>query len=299
MMTYINNEQIKELKISPADALAWVKEAFEIKSSAILPPKTSIAWEDHFMNTMPVSIPSLGIMGCKMITRFGSRTPTIDGHILLYDQRNGDLKCIMEAAEVTSFRTGAVCALAVKTLATAGASTIAIMGLGQTARKSLVCLREVIEESRTLRIKLMRYKDQHGDFMRDFSKMENVTFKTVDNCEDWVRGSDVIISCITHADKMLTQPEWYKPGCLLVPVHTKGFQNCDPLFDKVFADDTGHVKHFKHFHEFRKYGEIGDVLRGNIPGRESDRERIISYNIGIALHDLIFAYHIRNLLKRE
>lgn len=299
MMTYINNEQIKELKISPADALAWVKEAFEIKSSAILPPKTSIAWEDHFMNTMPVSIPSLGIMGCKMITRFGSRTPTIDGHILLYDQRNGDLKCIMEAAEVTSFRTGAVCALAVKTLATAGASTIAIMGLGQTARKSLVCLREVIEESRTLRIKLMRYKDQHDDFMRDFSKMENVTFETVDNCEDWVRGSDVIISCITHADKMLTQPEWYKPGCLLVPVHTKGFQNCDPLFDKVFADDTGHVKHFKHFHEFRKYGEIGDVLRGNIPGRESDRERIISYNIGIALHDLIFAYHIRNLLKRE
>ena len=28
----------------------------------------------------------------------------------------------------------------------------------------------------------------------------------------------------------------------VIPVHTRGFQNCDLFFDKVFADDTDHVK---------------------------------------------------------
>ena len=78
----------------------------------------------------------------------------------------------------------------------------------------------------------------------------------------------------------------------MVPVHTRGFQNCDLFFDKVFADDTGHVKEFKYFDKFRHYDEFSHVLLGENPGRENDQERILAYNIGISLHDIYFASQI-------
>ncbi len=296
MLPYISNQQVRELNCSASQALAWVKEAFRGKSQSILPPKTSIAWGDHFLNTMPTSIPSLGIMGCKLVTRFWGRTPTIDGHIILYDQQTGKLKLIVEAAEITALRTGAVCALAVQTFACSDAKTIAMVGLGQTARASLFCLREALGCKRHLNIKLLRYKNQHDLFIKEYESMQNISFEIVDDYQSLVRDSDVVISCITHADKLLAEPEWFKRGCLLVPVHTRGFQNCDAVFDKVFADDIGHIKHFQNFDKFRYLGEIGDVLRGACLGRTSDKERIISYNIGIALHDIVFSYHLGCLM---
>ena len=40
-----------------------------------------------------------------------------------------------------------------------------------------------------------------------------------------------------------------------------------------------------------------DVLAGRVPGRESEDERILSYNIGIALHDMVFAHHVCRLVS--
>ena len=91
--------------------------------------------------------------------------------------------------------------------------------------------------------------------------------------------------------------EAFDEGVLVVPVHTLGFTNCDLFFDKVFADDTGHVCHFKNFDKFRKFAEMGEVVSGKAPGRENDRERILAYNIGISIHDIYFASRIYNLLK--
>lgn len=51
-------------------------------------------------------------------------------------------------------------------------------------------------------------------------------------------GSDVIISCITEAEGLICPDDKrFKEGCLLIPVHTRGFQNCDLFFDKIFGDD--------------------------------------------------------------
>ena len=68
------------------------------------------------------------------------------------------------------------------------------------------------------------------------------------------------------------------------------------VFDKVFADDTDHVRGFANFSRFRKFEELGNVLEGLVPGRENDRERILSYNIGLGLHDAYFAYRIYSLI---
>ena len=74
----------------------------------------------------------------------------------------------------------------------------------------------------------------------------------------------------------------------MVPIHTRGFQNCDLFFDKVFADDYGHVKHFQYFDRFRSFGEVSGVVTNKITGRDNNTQRILVYNIGIAIHDIYF-----------
>ena len=66
-------------------------------------------------------------------------------------------------------------------------------------------------------------------------------------------------------------------------------ESCDTTFDRVFGDDTAHVKSFKYFNQFNDYNEIGEVLAGRDPGRRGQAQRIIDYNYGLALHDVVYA----------
>jgi len=79
----------------------------------------------------------------------------------------------------------------------------------------------------------------------------------------------------------------------------RGFQNCDLFFDKVYGDDTDQIRNFKYFDRFRQYDELHHVLQGKNPGRTSDDERILSYNYGIGLHDVLFASKIFELSGQE
>ena len=65
----------------------------------------------------------------------------------------------------------------------------------------------------------------------------------------------------------------------------------------MYADDTGHVCHFKNFDKFKYFAEVCDVVNGNAVGRENDNERILAYNIGLAIHDINYAAHIYQMLQ--
>jgi ornithine cyclodeaminase len=91
----------------------------------------------------------------------------------------------------------------------------------------------------------------------------------------------------------------FRPGVTVIPVHMRGLQNCDTTFDRVFGDDTDHVKGFKYFPQFKDYNEIGEVLAGRDKGRKSPEQRILDYNYGLALHDVVFASKIYEMLAKE
>lgn len=77
----------------------------------------------------------------------------------------------------------------------------------------------------------------------------------------------------------------------------RGFENCDTTFDRVFGDDTDHIKNFRFFSKYKDYNEIGEVLAGHDVGRKNESQRIINYNYGLALHDVLFAAKIFELTK--
>jgi ornithine cyclodeaminase len=298
-MYIISQEDIKGLGIAPAQCVAWIRESFALKERAMLPAKLSLHPQGNdFFNTMPCVLPAPHHrFGVKIVHRIKGATPSLGGDILLYDSQHGELLAMLDSDWITTMRTGAVATMAIETFRRSEAKTYGFIGLGNTGRATLLCLLD--DEPEVMHhVLLLRYKDQAESFVERFAAYENVEFTIVDDAKSLICQSDVIVSCITEADGLLCEDDsCFREGCLVVPVHTRGFQNCDLFFDKVYADDTAHVCGFKYFDRFKQFAEMQEVIDGKKPGRESDKERILSYNIGLGLHDVVFSNKIYDLLK--
>ncbi len=300
-MKIIAFEDVKSLGISPEQCYEWVSDMITNKKSAILPAKTHMSMPGNiFCNVMPCLIEGLDKSkwgGVKVVTRYPERKPTLDSKIMLFNSESGEFLALMDGNWITAMRTGAVAAHSVIHLAKNGWTSVGMIGLGNVARASLIVLAAMVE--RPITVKLLRYKDQAEEFAERFKDYSYLTFQIVDTVEECIRGSEVIISCATYFENDIAPDDWFEEGVLVVPVHTRGFTNCDLFFDKVFADDTGHVDHFKNFAKFRYYSEVSDVVNGLSVGRENDKERILAYNIGISIHDIYYAAHIYQTMKSK
>lgn len=297
-MRIITSEEIERLGISPSLSVDWVREAFLIKDRSQLPPKISLHPRGNdFFNTMPCLLPEeYHTFGCKVVSRVRGNHPALKSEMMVFDTLTGGITALVNCDWITARRTGAVATLAINTLRSSVAEVYSFVGLGAMAYATLDCLLSTNQE-RGMLIRLKRYKNQAEKVIARYQDAPNVNFEIVGTMDELVCGADVVVSCITDADGLLVNDvSLFKPGVLVVPVHTRGFQNCDTVFDKVFADDEGHVRGFKYFSQFRKFGELGKILSGETPGRESNKERILSYNIGLGLHDIYFASKIQNLV---
>ena len=295
----LQHHDIVNAGITPKQCLEWIEDSFRMKYDSILPPKISIHPQgDDFFNTMPCLLPSsFGRFAMKEVHRIAGQEPALGSDILLYDSEKGNLLAILDGDWITNMRTGAVAALSARLLKNPSVNTYSFIGLGNTARATALC---IIHDNKdvNLTFRLMKYKDQADCFKERFKDYDNVSFEVVDDMNEFVAGAEVLISCITAAKGLIcSRDELYQPGMLLIPVHTRGFQNCDLFFDKVFGDDTGHVQGFRYFSQFKKYDELSHVLLGDNPGREDECERIICYNIGLGLHDAVFSSRIYDMLK--
>ena len=292
-MKIITFDTIKKLNISPAECVDWVKKVFVNKQENILHAKDSIKLDGNiFFNTMPCYLKSEKKVGVKVVSRFPQKIPALNSDLLLYDAETGDSLCLMDATWITTMRTGAVAALAALTFKHSNTTTFSFVGLGNTARATLLCLLSQIPPEVKINVNLYEYKNQAPDFIERFKSYNNIIFNIESDLNALIAGSDVLFSCVTAFDNIVAPDDVFPEGILLIPVHTRGWQTCDLFFDKVFADDTDHVCNFKYFDKFKHFAEFSDVLNGKAVGRENDRERILSYNIGIALHDVYFASQI-------
>lgn len=298
-MKLITFEDIIKLNVPVQEYYKWTVEMIENKNQSILPPKISIKpYDGVFCNVMPCFIPNnvSDYAGVKIVTRYPERNPALESKIMLLNAKSGDFLALMDADWITAMRTACVAVHSIMLFAKENYHTIGMIGLGNIARAVLYVLLEMNPEKH-FDIKLYKFQNDEVLFAERFKDYDNVSFTFVDDYYQTVKGSDVVISAVTYAPTDFCDDDAFDEGILVVPVHTLGFTNCDFFFDKVFADDTGHVCHFKNFDKFKDFSEVSDVVLGKHPGRENDKERILAYNIGISLHDINFAAHIYELLK--
>ena len=300
-MKIIDFENVKSLNISPKECYEWVSEMILHKKDAFLPAKTHMNMPGNiFCNVMPSLIHVNGgnYGGVKIVTRYPERKPALDSKILLFNADSGEFLALLDGNWITAMRTGAVAAHSVVNFAKKDFSTIGMIGLGNTARATMLVLADQLSD-KELNVKLLKYKDQAELFIERFKDCANLKFTIVDCYEDVVKGSDVVISCATYFADDICSDDCFDEGVLVVPVHTRGFTNCDLFFDKIFADDTGHVDHFKNFARFKQYAEVSDVMNGKAEGRKNDKERILAYNIGVSMHDIYYAAMIYERMRKQ
>lgn len=294
-MKVFTDEHISAMKISSRQCVEWTLRSLLSKPNADLPPKTWLHYPgDIFVNTMPCVIPEIQRYGVKVVTRHPGQHPALKSKLLLMNMTNGDFLACMDAGWITAMRTGAVAALAVKTFTKDfGAAKFGMVGLGRMAHATFECLNSLLD--RPYEVYLLRYKDQAERFAAEYGSYENVKFHIVDTKEELIANTDTLISCVTVMNEQFMPASAYPAGYTLIPVHMRGFQECDRVFDKVFGDDRGHLEHFQYFNQFKSFAEFSDVLSGKALGRTDDKERIVVYNIGLGLHDVWFAHNIFEL----
>ena len=300
-MKLITDLEIKALDISPRERVEWVRESFSMKYEAQLPAKISLHPQgSDFFNTMPCLLPArYNRFGVKVVSRIAEKKPSLHSDLLLYNSKSGELLTLMDADWITQMRTGAVAALAIETLQIKDASVYSFIGLGSTADATMACMQAVLPADRQYTIRLKRYKDQAERFAAKWTK-KNYSFVIVDTNEQLLDNCDVLVSAVTEMPDLFCGDDTkYPEGILLVPIHTRGFQNCDLFFDHVYADDKGHVEGFKYFSQFKAFNELSEVLLGKVQGRVNNKQRILAYNIGIGLHDVLFANKIYSKLTND
>jgi len=291
----ITDEQVVALGINPAQCVEWVVKSFKSKSAADMPPKISVhPFEDSFYTAMPCYHPEIGRVGVKVISRVPGSVPSLKSKMMLFDAKTGYMLALVDTNWITAMRTGAVAALAAKTFVNNfDHASFGMVGLGVMGQATLECLLSICKE--TPEIWLMRYKD-HADKIQE--KYSDVKFRIAEDRQQLVDRTDLLFSCVTVMHDQFLPESAYRKGYTLVPVHVRGFQDCDLTFDKIFGDDTGHMCNWKNFKSYRQFAELSDVLLGNVAGRTSHEERIISYNYGLALHDLWYVSKIHDIITR-
>lgn len=297
----ISEDRILALGITPAMCVDWVRDAFLHKDECILSPKVSQKpTQDSFFNTMPCCLPQENVMGVKVVSRLPGNVPPLKSAITLFDMKSGELVALMDANWITAMRTGAIAALAAKTFVNHFEDAVfAFTGLGNISRAVLKCLLSQLNPAKSCDVWLLKFGDESKRFIEDFKSYDWVTFHETESREELVNHSDALFSAVTVMNEQFLAPDKFPAGYTLIPVHTKGFQDCDMVFDRIFGDDVDHEKGFKNFASFRFFAEFKDVLSGRVPGRQSGMERIICYNVGIALHDIWFATKVCNMIKSE
>lgn len=287
-MKEVSFEEINNLGITPAECVEWASEVIKNKNNYVLPHKISIKYgENCYFNTMPSFIPEKNLFGVKVVSRIPKREPALQGDILLYNSESGDMLTFMDGTWITVWRTAAVAAITVDALKKPDAKSISIIGLGNIARAFVLCI-DSIYKQKDITFKILAYKNQHNLFIERFTEYKNIHFEVYQDTKELIRESDIIVSCVTAKDDLFADESDFKKGVLVVPVMTRGFQNCDLAFDRIFCDDILHISEFKYFKQYKSVTEMTDVLNDNIFVR-GGAERILAYNIGISVQDIFYA----------
>lgn len=253
--------------------------------------------------------------GLKAVCVFpGNPAQGMDAHqggVLLFSAETGELLATMNASAITAIRTAAVSGVATDLLARVDACNLAILGSGVQARSHLVAMSEV------RLIKRCRIASRHIEHARDFAEEMRPDFsfplEPVGTVEAALEGADLIVSATTAVEPIVRR-EWISAGA-----HLNLVGSCFPTTREVDSETMAAASLFvdsreSTFNEAGDYllaardgvigpdhirAEIGEVLKGDKPGRTSPEEITCFKSLGIAIEDLAAAGYLYRKAREQ
>ena len=281
-------------------------------------PLRHIMWlpdNSGLIGMMPAVLGDSSVMGLKAISVFpGNHATDYDSHqgtVMLFETQNGRLLAVMDAGKITAIRTAAVSGVAARLLAREDAAELAILGSGVQARTHL----EAMGIARNLTgVRVWSRKFENAQKFADQAAAQSHTpIKAVDTVREAVDGADIICTVSSTTEPIL-KADWISAGTHINAVGSsvpfaRELDTAAVTKSKLYVDrrestlneagdflfpkkegaiDDDHIK-----------GEIGDLLLGELDGRDSAEEITLFKSLGLAVEDVASARHIYQKLSEH
>jgi ornithine cyclodeaminase/alanine dehydrogenase len=301
-MLYLSRKDVESLGISMKEIISVVEAGLREKGYGMveMPPKPGIhPRPDSFIHAMPAYLKGMDLAGIKWVAGYPENRkkglPYITGLFILNDPDTGIPLSVMDASWITAMRTGAVTAISAKYLARKESKILGIIGCGVQGRSNAEALSAIFDLSE------IRAYDANPDAAEKYRK--EIKFKLgidvnmMKSPREVVEGSDIVVTAgpILKDPKPVIEAEWFKNGGFAAPLDFDSYWKPSAMhsMDKFVTDDKNQLMYYKSIGYFREipevYAELDEIVVGKKPGRESDSERIMAMNLGLAIHDVVVA----------
>lgn len=313
----LSRKEVKEL-LKMKEVIEVVQEVYKMKSQS----RTDV-WPTVFydfvkgkadMDIKSGYLKSKKCFGHKTVTWFSENEKigieTLNGIITVFDSETGIPIGITDSAYITGIRTGASGALGAKYLARENSEKLLVVGAGNQAFFQIGAILTLIPTIKSVKIssldksKTMQFiEESKVSLKKDFDiEIENIQFEAVEDLENEVKQSDIIIT-VTPSRNPIIKAEWVSKGTHISCIGSdmEGKQEIDSSIFKnatVFVDDINQAINVGEIEIPIKEGilngkdidgEIGDLILSGIKGRKAEDQITIFDATGMALLDIAVA----------
>lgn len=307
-MLYLSRFDVERLGVSMKQIIIALEDVFLQKASGKTqaPPKPGIhPVENAFIHAMPAYLEKTNVAGVKWVSDFPENPnrglPYITGLMILNDVGNGFPVCVMDCTWLTAKRTGAATAIAAKYLARRDPRTLGILGCGAQGRSNLEALTIVCDGLKKVKAFDMNKRNQQI-YIKEMTQMFDLQILPADSPREAVESCDIVVSAgpIMKCPKPVLEASWFEDGGFACSLDFDSYWKPEAMHSmtKFCTDDIVQLEYYQKQGYFSDipvpYAELADIISGKKPARESEREKIMSMNLGLAIEDVATAnviYH--------
>jgi len=299
MPTLLLDRNAIKILIRMSDVINVVEEAFRMcgEGKGKMPAKTYLSVEHGDFRAMPAALP--GCAGVKWVNVHPQNPslglPSIMAILIYNDPETGYPLAIMDATEITAYRTGAAAAIASKYLARRDSHTIGIIGAGFQAHTQILAHAELFS---SISINVFDVSKAAVDRL-----MHSLSQFPIRNCSIQEAVASDIVCTLTPSRSPIIKKEWIAAGTHInaVGADAPGKQELDPSILKeavVVVDDLKqastsgeiNVPIQKGIYSIREvYGTLAELVVGKKKARTDNRLITVFDSTGIAVEDIAVA----------
>ena len=314
-MLLLSREDIKKV-FTIKDAIEADKYAFTLvvdgKCEAPLRTNIQAPKYDGCFLFMPAYVSEMDTASLKIINIFPHNIdqgkPSSPAQVLLIDGTTGIVTAVLDGTYVTQLRTGAASGAAFDVLAKKDCKIGALIGTGgqaPTQLEAMIAVRD-LEEARVFDLNLERTKE-FAARMQEELKDYGTKIIPVNSSDEAVDNADLVIT-VTPSSKPVFDASKIKAGATIscVGAYQPHMQEMDPAIltraSKLYFDseeavlsESGDILIPLEDGTITKddfTGDLGQVIKGELVGRENDEEIIVFETVGVATQDLVAARRI-------
>jgi alanine dehydrogenase len=304
---FLSQADVAALAVTPAQVIEAVEAGLRAQGEGqvVLEPREHLVPDESFkghFNLLRAYVAPLGVAGVKVVGDYVENwrlgLPSELALLTLYDPRSGVPLAIIDATEITEWRTGAMTALGARLLARRDSRVLGHIGARGTARSNVVMLDSLFDfdEIRVTSARAQSREAFAAQLERDLGKPVRVCA----SAREVVEGADIVVEATRlERPEPILRTEWIAPGALVVPYGTISAVELSltQVMSKIVVDDWGQCRQGRFgalrphvdaglLSERNLHAELAEIVVGKKAGRESASERILFWHRGLATSDI-------------